>query len=278
MTLFNPEGIDKSSGQQRLAISGDVIVDSAGNLLLAGGVELLSITASVDAKATGTTALFTVPTGTQVIITQVAYRVTAADTVTVAPTIGVGIAGGEDDIIFPEALTGIAAVGDVFISTNSAKSVFGDSGDVISIGIDIGATATTLTLEVNLIGFVVGAQSAGTITTGGGGSAASLNTIRFVVGADATTDSTAVLPASARVVYTNFQVTSVYSPGTTIAVGTTASSGAFLASSATNPFVLGSDINFHDTDGASSVVRVTITNTPGAGAGVCMVWYTNPDT
>jgi len=167
MAELIPGGLDATSGQYRYAKSGDVFVDDSGDLALAGGVEILSITAGVDATSTGVTNLYTVPSGIQVIITHVAYRVTAAASVTVAPDIGVGIAAGEDDIIFPEALTGISAVGDVFISVNDGKSVFGDSSDAIDMGIDVAATATTLTLEVNLIGFIVGAESAGTVGSGG---------------------------------------------------------------------------------------------------------------
>ena len=36
-------------------------------------------------------------------------------------------------------------------------------------------------------------------------------------------------------------------------------------------------VNFQDTDGGSAAVRVTVTNTPAAGAGTCIVWYANPD-
>jgi hypothetical protein len=154
-------GVDSSTGQRKTVSSGDTVVDSSGNLILAGGVELLGTVSGINAKSTGTTDLYTVPTDTTVVVTEVIFRVMAADTVTAAPTLGVGIASGEDDIASPQGLTGISAVGDTFTLDVSAKSVQGNAADVIRVGIDTAATATTLTLAADLIGYVVGVVASG---------------------------------------------------------------------------------------------------------------------
>lgn len=155
-------GINSSNGQSQQASSSDQLVDVDGNLILAGGVELISETGSVDGTSTGVTALYTVPSGIQIVVTQVVVRVTAASAVTVVPTLGVGIGAGEDDIVSPQTLTGLSATGDVFTLDVEAKSVIADPSDVINLGIDTGATATTLTLSIDLIGYVVGGSSLST--------------------------------------------------------------------------------------------------------------------
>jgi len=67
---------------------------------VAAGETLLASIPGIDATADATTNLYTVPSGQTVVVTKVVLRVTAFDTLTVNPVIGVGIAAGEDDISF----------------------------------------------------------------------------------------------------------------------------------------------------------------------------------
>jgi hypothetical protein len=122
-----------------------------------------------------------------------------------------------------------------------------------------------------------GIQGQTGIGGGGGGSGASLNTIRFTVGTAATTDSSTVLPASARVMYAAFDVTTAYQNPATISVGRAGSTAAYMQTWMIDAETIGFNANFQDTDGGSAAIRVTVSSTPGFGAGTCIIWYTNPD-
>ena len=95
------------------------------------------------------------PTGKTAIITDCIVRCTAADTITVVPTLGVGVAAGEADIIAPTALTGLTATGLYYRFSVEGVSVTVAAAGVIKLGIDTGATATTMTIAVDLFGYLV---------------------------------------------------------------------------------------------------------------------------
>lgn len=116
---------------------------------------ILSITTGIDAKTVAVTNLYTVPTGKRALVTEILFHVTAADTISVVPTLGVGIAAGEDDIMSSQALTGLDAINEVFRFDPEGTYVTGAAAEVIDVGIDTGATATTMTIEVILIGFLL---------------------------------------------------------------------------------------------------------------------------
>lgn len=126
--------------------------------ILSAGVpaeNLLSTTTGINAKTTGTTVLYTVPFTKSARVSQAVVRVTTADTITGVPTLGVGIAAGEDDIFFPAALTGLNATTKIFVFTAIGTLAVGQPNDVIKLGIDTGATATTMTIAIDLIGYLI---------------------------------------------------------------------------------------------------------------------------
>ena len=116
---------------------------------------LLSSIGGIDAKVIATTNLFTVPAGRSCVITRAVVRVTVADTVTVPPTLGIGIAAGEIDIFPAAALTGVATTSDLWHFNASAMLKAGLATEVIKAGIDVGATATTMTIAIDLFGYLV---------------------------------------------------------------------------------------------------------------------------
>ncbi len=116
---------------------------------------ILSQTTAIDAKTTGTTTLYTVPTGIKAYITEIVFRCTAASAFTVEPTLGVGVAAGEADIMPSTALTGFTALNKLYRFSAEGTYVSCAAADVIKLGIDTGATATTATIEVFLIGFLI---------------------------------------------------------------------------------------------------------------------------
>src|SRR5215216_5190883 len=75
---------------------------------------ILSQTTGIDAKSTGTTTLYTVPTGKRAYITGIIFHVTAASAITVEPTLGVGVAAGEADIMPSTLLTGLDTLDEIY--------------------------------------------------------------------------------------------------------------------------------------------------------------------
>jgi len=116
---------------------------------------ILSTTTGINAKTVATTNLYTVPAGKTAIITEVIIRCTTATAVTVVPTLGVGIAAGEADIMPSTALTGLDTATEFYRYSVEGTAVTGAAAAVIKLGIDTGATATTMTIAVDLIGYLV---------------------------------------------------------------------------------------------------------------------------
>lgn len=128
----------------------------SGAVIFSGScVSLLSTTTGIDAKTVATTNLYTVPGGKTAIISGVIFRVTTADTITGVPSVGVGIAAGEDDIFSSTALTGLDATTKYYRASVEGVSTAGAATNVIKLGVDTGATATTMTIAVDLFGYLV---------------------------------------------------------------------------------------------------------------------------
>jgi len=119
-----------------------------------GATGILSSITGVDLKSVGVTTLFTVPTGKTATITQLVVRVTTGTAVTVPPTLGIGVAAGEDDIIVPTTLTGLNLTGEHYVLGNDGISVDATSTQVIKLGVDVGAAATTMTATIDLVGYL----------------------------------------------------------------------------------------------------------------------------
>src|SRR5688500_13192072 len=102
-----------------------------------GVPSILSQTTGIDAKSTGTTTLFTVPTGKRAYITGIVFRAT---TVTAfggtVPTLGVGVAAGEDDIMPSTALTNFDAANELYRYSCEGTYVSNAAASVIKLGID----------------------------------------------------------------------------------------------------------------------------------------------
>lgn len=141
---------------------GEVIytkIDSQGELLLRGNpvTRVLSTTTGINAKSTGTTTLYTVPTGKTAIITQATVRCTAASAITVGPTLGIGVAAGESDIYASTALTGLinTTTANMFGFTTVGMSVTAAAAAAIKVGIDVASTGTSQTIAIDLIGYLI---------------------------------------------------------------------------------------------------------------------------
>lgn len=115
----------------------------------------LSVTTGIDGKVATTTNLYTVPSGRTAIITHAVIRVSAASAITVPPSLGIGVAAGEDDIYTSTSLVGLDTTGEVYVFASEGLQVAVAAASVIKLGIDTGATATTATLEVDLFGYLI---------------------------------------------------------------------------------------------------------------------------
>ena len=109
----------------------------------------------VDMKSTGQTTLLTVPDGTNLIITDIYIMCSAADTITVAPSVSVGVSPNYDEWIGSTTLTGLNTVREYACLSESAtiplRNVFAPS-DVIKLDVRTGATATTFRAHVLIFG------------------------------------------------------------------------------------------------------------------------------
>lgn len=119
------------------------------------GGTLLSTTTSINAKTTGTTNLYTVPSGKTAIITKAIVVPTAASSITQGPTAGIGVAAGEDDIFSATELTGLTATTKAFAFDAIGTYVMAAATEVIKFGIDTAASGTSMTITVYLFGYLI---------------------------------------------------------------------------------------------------------------------------
>lgn len=119
------------------------------------GDVLLSTTTSINAKTTGTTNLYTVPSGKTAIITRVVIVPTAASSITQGPSLGVGIAAGEDDIFASVQLTGVTSTSKVYAFDAIGTYAAAAATNVIKLGIDTAAAGTSMTISVYLFGYLI---------------------------------------------------------------------------------------------------------------------------
>lgn len=101
-----------------------------------------------------TTNLYTVPTGKKAVVTGITVRITTATGLTGSITLGVGVASGEDDIMPSTLLTGFDTTTEAFEWFADGTVYLASAGDVIKLGIDTAFGGTTVTLAVDLMGYI----------------------------------------------------------------------------------------------------------------------------
>lgn len=139
-----------------IGITGQVLTVAGGlPAWVTPGATLLSTTTSINAKATGTTNLYTVPSGRTAIITKAIVVPTAVTSITQGPVLGIGVAAGEDDIFSSTQLTGLTATTKVYAFDAIGTYVAAAATEVIKLGIDTVASGTSMTLSVYLFGYLI---------------------------------------------------------------------------------------------------------------------------
>lgn len=99
--------------------------------------------------------------------------------------------------------------------------------------------------------------------------------IRTILDNTASQDSVATVPANARVIQTDLEITTPYSGGSTIEIGSTGTSDLLMETTENTPQAAHTYSKEQDTGwgGAAGVVRATVGGSPGAGAGVMRIFY-----
>ena len=116
---------------------------------------ILSVTTSVNLKATGTTNLYTVPAGKSAVITDAIIKPTTATSAVGDAVVGIGVAAGEDDVFPPETLTGLTLTTRRYKFPSFGVSRVPATADVIKVGVDTADTGTALTASIYLIGYLI---------------------------------------------------------------------------------------------------------------------------
>jgi len=115
-------------------------------------------TGGIDAKATGATTIGTTrDSGERFVPLYVVVELTAAAALTIVPTISVGTNGASyNNLLVATALTGISATNNVVILAIPPSVITSvPPGTPIKVNITIGATATTATVRVDVVGYYI---------------------------------------------------------------------------------------------------------------------------
>lgn len=101
--------------------------------------------------------------------------------------------------------------------------------------------------------------------------------IRFAIDNSAQQDSTYEIPANVRAVHCSVEITTPYSAGATISVGSTSTATLLQATTDNDPQTADTYVKDQDTawEVAASVVRVTVAGLPAAGVGVVVIRWAN---
>jgi hypothetical protein len=119
-------------------------------------LQVLSASAPINGLSTGTTNLYTVPTGRTAVICAAQVRLTGLSAFVTVGNVGIGVAAGEDDIFASVALTGLSTVGQTYMFMNVATPyVTVAAGSVIKLGVDTAYNAGYCALRVELIGYLI---------------------------------------------------------------------------------------------------------------------------
>lgn len=115
----------------------------------------LAVVTGINLAAVGVTPLFITPAGFTAVVTDLYLQITVSAAPVTPPTAGAGVAAGEDDVFPSVPLTGLLAVGDVWpFALANSKGVVVPAASTLSLGVDVGAVAGTLTATARVYGFM----------------------------------------------------------------------------------------------------------------------------
>lgn len=135
--------------------AGQSPIVNSGATAMAWGmpVQLLSTTTGINAKTAASTTIYTVPAGKTLVVTRVVVRVTAATAITVGASASV-TASTSGTIYASNAMTTLTATPQLFKFPDDGISVTAGAGETIAFVVGTGATGTSQTVSVDLIGYL----------------------------------------------------------------------------------------------------------------------------
>ncbi|MFA7287037.1 MAG: hypothetical protein WC052_05240 [Patescibacteria group bacterium] len=126
------------------------------NNLIPNVSAILGSADGIDAKTTGATRVYSVPSGYYMVATELVVLCTEDDTVTVVAQVSVGTSGRSyTDIIPSTTLTGLDNTGIMFTLRTSGASYVIEPGTDVYINIGTGATATSQTISAYIKGYLI---------------------------------------------------------------------------------------------------------------------------
>lgn len=122
------------------------------------GSSILSVVPSINLANTGQTALYTPPSGKNLIVTNVLILITAATAVISVATARAGITPNYTEYVPATSLTGLDAANEYICLNETALGIVHSriaSGSIFSLDVTIAAVATTLTATAYTIGYLI---------------------------------------------------------------------------------------------------------------------------
>jgi hypothetical protein len=126
-----------------------------GRRVQVGNIGILATVTGINAKTVAATTLLTVPASATAIVTGLIIRSTTATAITAPPTVGVGVAAGEDDVMPSTALTGLTVANKAWAWMPAGLLNAVTAGQVLSLGVDAASTGTTHTVAVDVLGYLL---------------------------------------------------------------------------------------------------------------------------
>lgn len=145
-------GLPDVGGFAHLDVNGNILADEVWSVI---PVQLAKIN-GLDMKTTGATNIFTVPQGMNLLVFDFIFDPVSVVSKTIDPIIGIGRSANYNElcnnVIIPMANGGMRKL--TKEANIAAWQIFG-GGDVVGINVTTGATATTCTCNVRLIGMLI---------------------------------------------------------------------------------------------------------------------------
>ena len=113
---------------------------------------------SINLKTVAQTTLYTVPTSKKVIIQDILMMISDDDSASVGATVRVGKTAAFNEFVDNKTMSGLLNAGayaSLMEQVGSGTMKIMSNGDVIALDVTTGATATTLTATVFVVGFLV---------------------------------------------------------------------------------------------------------------------------
>lgn len=115
----------------------------------------LATVTGINGKSTGTTALYTVPSGKTAYVTNIIISSSSATAITVGPTASAGyVSSAYADLYASATMTALQAAGTAFGWTSTGMFETIPAASVIYLNITTGSTGTSQTLSADVVGFI----------------------------------------------------------------------------------------------------------------------------